>query len=69
MSVPTPAETYAKLIEHIRLSQEDCAMMAHLIRAEGSKEDHVLANAWLTIEELLKRMQWQVTQLAQGRLN
>jgi sulfur carrier protein ThiS len=64
MAVPTRGETYAKLLEHLRLAQEDAAMMGHLLSAEGSKEDRVLGNAWLTVSELIRKMGLEVTQLA-----
>lgn len=60
MSIPTTGETFAKLIEHLRLAQEDAAMLAHL-RADDSRP---LAVAWLAVEEGLKKMVHNVTQLA-----
>ncbi len=65
MSVPTLGETYAKMMEHLRLAQEDAAMAAHLLNAN---DDTKPALAWLAVSELLKKMQHQVTQLAMGRL-
>lgn len=65
MTVPTPGETFAKLIEHLRLAQEDSAMMAHLRR----DDDKLIAQGWLAISEMLKKTQAQVTKLAIGRLN
>lgn len=64
MSIPTPGETYAKLIEHLRLAQEDCAMMAHLVR----DDDHLRAQGFLAIAELLKRANAQITKLATRRM-
>lgn len=68
MSIPTHGETYAKLIEHLRLAQEDAAMLGHLRRAEGDSKGRILADGWLTVSEALKLMQRKVGQLAQGRL-
>lgn len=68
MSIPTVAEEFAQLIEHLRKAQEHCAMIGHLTSAQGSKEDKVLGNAWVTVSELLKVMQLKTTNLAQGRL-
>jgi hypothetical protein len=62
VSVPTRGETYARFIEHLRLAQEDAAMMAHLHNTE-SRDGHI-AQGWLAISELIKRMQSQVTKLA-----
>lgn len=68
MTIPTHGETYAKLIEHLRLAQEDAAMLAHLRRAEGDDKGRKLALGWLTVSEALKLMQSKVIELAKGRL-
>lgn len=68
MSIPTVGEEYAKLIEHLRLAQEDAARMAHLRNAEGDAKGMLMGRAWLAVSENLKRMQHVVTQLAMGRL-
>lgn len=68
MSVPTHGEEYAKLIEYLTKAQESSYMLAHLTRAQGGTKDNALADGWFSIGELLKRMNYQVTQLAQGRL-
>jgi hypothetical protein len=65
MTVPTQGETFAKLLEHLRLAQEDAANMAHLCNAN---DEQPLARAWLSITELLKRMQHNVTHLARKGL-
>jgi hypothetical protein len=69
MTIPTTGETFSKLLEHIRLAEENAAMMAHLIRAQSrGAKDNALANGWLSISELFRRMSIKVTELAQGRL-
>jgi hypothetical protein len=68
MSLPTHGETYAKLIEHLRLAQEDAAMLAHIRRAEGDTKGRIIADGWLTVSEGLKLFQRKVMQMAQGRL-
>jgi hypothetical protein len=68
MTVPTQGETFAKLLEHIRLAEEGAAMMAHLTRTEGAAKDTALANGWLQISDLFHRVAIKVTELAQGRL-
>lgn len=69
MSVPTHGEQFAKLLEHLRQAQDDSAMLAHLTRAQSNKgKDRAVADGWIAVEELLKRMVYQVTQLAQGKL-
>jgi len=70
MSVPTRGETFSELLHHIRMAEEKAAMMAHLVRAEGSGiKDNAIANGWLKISELFRQMATKVTSLAQGRLN
>jgi hypothetical protein len=64
MSIPTRGETYSKLIEHIRLAQEDAALMAHLYRDDHSG----LSRKWLHVSELMKKFQYMVTDLAKGAL-
>lgn len=61
--LPTKGITYAKLLEHLREAQDCCAMMSHL-HTENTDIDRTLAKGWLGIEELLKRMAYQVTRLA-----
>lgn len=68
MTVPTVAEEYSKLLEHLRLAQEGAHMLAHLVRAQGGSKDHAVADGWVSVGELLKRMNFQITKLAQGRL-
>lgn len=69
MSVPTQGEEYAKLIEFLRQAQESAYTLSHLTRAmSGSTKDNALADGWFAVGELMKRMQYQVTQLAQGHL-
>lgn len=63
-TVPTRNEEFVKLIEHLRKAQEACIMLCHLVKAEGSKEDIVLGNAWLTVSEQLKQMQGVITKMA-----
>ena len=68
-SIPTVAEEYAKLAEYLRKGQESAYMLSHLVRAQGGTKDNAIADGWFAVGELTKRMLYQVTQLAQGRLN
>jgi hypothetical protein len=68
MSIPTRGETFSKLLEHIRLAEEDAAMMAHLHNADANAHDRLIAKGWLTVSEALRLMGLKVTQIAQGRL-
>lgn len=67
-AVPTQGEEFAKLLDYMHKSQESCYMMAHLTRAQGSTKDHSLADGWMAVGEMYKRLIYQVTQLAQGHL-
>lgn len=68
-TVPTVAEEYAKLQHYIIRAQESSATLAHLVRAQGSSsKDHALADGWIAVSELFKRLNYQVTKLAQGKL-
>lgn len=65
MSVPTEGECYSRLIEHIRKAQEESAMLGHLANAN----DHgPKGRAWLSVSELFKQVEHNVTQIAMGRL-
>ena len=61
MSVPTRGEVFSKLIEHLRLAQEDAAMMAHL---ENANDHRKVAIRWLQFSELLKQVTYKTTELA-----
>ena len=69
MSVPTQGEEFAKFIHYLGEAQSTAYMLAHLARAQGtSAKDRGLADGWTAVGELMKRMQWQVTELAKGKL-
>lgn len=69
MSVPTQSEEFSKLLHHLAECQSTAAMLAHLTRAQGSRKDSAVADGWISVSELLKRLQYQVTLIAQGKLN
>jgi hypothetical protein len=64
LNLPTTGETFAILVEHLRKAQESCATLAHLTR----DSDHLHAQGWLAIEEMLKKTVRTVTQLATRRM-
>jgi hypothetical protein len=68
MTVPTRGETYSLLLHHIRMAEEQSAMMAHLHNTEGNSKDQLLAKGWLTVSEAFRVMAIKVTSLAKGRL-
>lgn len=68
MTIPTQGEEFAKLHTYLRQAQESAAMLAHLTRAQGQRKDKALADGWIAVSELLKRLVYQVTQIAQGKM-
>lgn len=67
--MPTIGLTYMRLHERLIGCQEDCAMISHLTRAQStSPKDNALADGWHALSEMLKRVDYQVTQLATSRL-
>lgn len=69
MSVPTQAEVYMRLLDRIHGCQDDAALLAHLTRSmSSSRKDHALADGWISVSELMKRLAHQITLLAQGKL-
>lgn len=69
MSVPTQGESFAKLIEYLTKAQEEAYTLAHLARSMStSRKDQAMADGWVSVGELLKRQIYQVTMLAQGKL-
>lgn len=69
MSVPTQGEVFARMVERLRMVQEDAATLAHLTRSmSGSSKDRATADGWIAVSEMMKRVVYQVTQLAQGKL-
>lgn len=68
-SVPTSGEEFSKFIHHISEAQSTAYMLAHLARAQANNgKDRALADGWYSVGELLKRLNWQVTELAKGKL-
>ncbi len=65
---PTKGLAYAQLIEHLRQAQEDAALLA-VLQEDNTSIDRTLAKGWLGIEELLKRLIHQVTELAKSHIN
>jgi len=66
MTVPTSGEVFSKLIENLRMAQENAATLAHL---ENANDNRKLATGWLAVSEWMKRVQESVTALAMRRMN
>ena len=65
---PTKGLAYAKLLEQLHEAQDSAALLAVLYEGPDHM-DRTLAKGWLGVEELLKRLAHQVTELAKGSLN
>ena len=63
--LPTPGLIYKRVAEHLRLVQEDCAMMAHLYNTEP---DPNMAKRWLIMSELFKQIQHKIIMMEVGRM-
>lgn len=61
--------TYAVLMDHLRECQKHAAVLAHLHNTEGNDRDKLIAKGWLAVAELFRKVQHQITLLAQGRMN
>ena len=68
MSVPTQGEEFSKFIHHLSEAQSCAYKLAHLARAMGTGKDIALADGWIGVGELMKRMLHQTTELAKGKL-
>jgi hypothetical protein len=68
MAVPTKGETYYRLMEHLRLAQEDAAMLMHLENAEGDGPGLAIGRGWWHVTEHIKKMQEHITALAKRGL-
>lgn len=66
--IPTRGLVYAQMLEKMNELIELTAMMAHLHNTEGNDVDKLLAKGWLGIGEVFEKVRYQVTKLAQGRL-
>jgi hypothetical protein len=60
------SETFAQLIEYLRMSQECCYVLGHYRKAQ---DDELIGTGWLAVGEMLKKVQEQVTSLATKRLH
>lgn len=63
--LPTEGDVYQKLIENLRIAQEDAAMLSHL---RGLNNGVAAARGWVVISEQLKAMQRVVIAIAASKL-
>lgn len=68
-SVPTSGEAFSKLLFHFDEAMNQVAMLAHLARAQANTgKDRAMADGWLAVGELMKRQRYQMTKIAEGKL-
>jgi len=68
-TVPTSGEAFSKLIYHFDEAMNCMATLSHLARAQANTgKDRAIADGWIAVLELFKRIRHQVTKLAQGKL-
>ena len=66
MAVPTEAEVYTQMMEHLRNAQECAATISHLTGLNSAKQ--ATTRGWLVVSEQLKAMQRAITAIAVGKL-
>ena len=64
----TRGETTTKIIDLVDQLIDQCAVMAHLHNTEGNDMDKLLAKGWLGIVELIRRLRYQLVEMAKGKL-
>ena len=68
-SVPTSGEAFAKLLYHLDEMMNQSATLAHLARAQANTgKDRAMADGWIAVTEMMKRVRFQVTKIAEGKL-
>ena len=59
------SDTYAQLMEHLRMAEEACYTLGHLAKMQS---DDLKGQGWLAIGEMFKLSQVNVTNLATGSM-
>jgi hypothetical protein len=68
-SVPSQGEAFSKLLHHWDESANQVATLAHLTRAQANfGKDRAMADGWIAVGELMRRMRHQMVELAKGKL-
>lgn len=65
VTVPTEGETFARMIEHLRLAQECAGTLSHLASANDQRRRAI---GWIAVEQQLKLTCAAVTKLAMGMM-
>lgn len=69
MGVPTQGEAFSKLLYHLDEMMNCAATIAHLTRAQSNAgKDRALADGWIAVGEMLKRMRFQLVEMAKGKM-
>jgi hypothetical protein len=68
MTVPTQGEEFSKMLHHLDEAQSSMYKIAHLTRAQDTAKDRALADGWIAMGEMMKRVRWSITELAKGKL-
>ena len=70
MSIPTQGEAFSLLLHHLDEMMNQTFIIAHLTRAQSNTgKDRALADGWIAVGELMKRMRHQLVEMAKGKLN
>ena len=59
------SDTYAQLMEHLRMAEEACYTLGHLAKMQS---DDLKGQGWLAVGEMFKLSQVNVTNLATGSM-
>ena len=59
------ADTFAQLMEHLRMAEEACYTLGHLAKMQS---DDLKGQGWLAIGEMFKLSQINVTNIATGSM-
>ena len=63
----TRADTYAQIIEKCRELQDLLYLMGHLHTLQDNEHDRLIGQGWRGMGELIARVAFQITILAQGK--
>ena len=64
----TRGETLAKLNETLIEAEELAALLSHLHNTENNDADKLMAKGWLGVSGLMRKVRFQVIELAKGKL-
>ncbi len=59
------ADTFAQLLEYLRMAEEACYTIGHLRKAN---DDSLSGDSWIVVGQMLRKMLYNITQLATSSL-